>query len=473
MNNVAGTNPVQWTDGAGGANLAYISDPVLTAFTLSGTITNNIRASESNNNDNISPRVRVYKYSGGAEGSALSDTQSATELTTSESARNWTDAAPTSTNFAIGDRIVVKVFADDINASMTAGTASMFVNGAAGATGDSYVEFTEAIALTRTRTVKSSGGDYTTLSGWEAGEQGDLPTLLEVRQAELYSFQDTTAVTFAGWTTDATHYVNVFTPASERSANGVYDTAKYRLETTTDAITINNASAFFRFDGLQIKTTVSSGSLNAIGMVGATVTSGDVRISNSNIIAVISGTTGTSACIAANNLSSGSATIRAWNNVIHDFVFGTVSVYAIFAGNSWTADTYNNTVYNCRFGYQQGGTATFISINNAAMSCNDGFNGTFDASSDYNASDIASDAPGANAQTGSITFVNAAGGNFQPAYTDTVALGNGTTDPGAGLFSDDITGAARAAPWDIGAFKAQAAPISAVANQLLMIGCGT
>ena len=32
-------------------------------------------------------------------------------------------------------------------------------------------------------------------------------------------------------------------------------------------------------------------------------------------------------------------------------------------------------------------------------------------------------------------------------------IGNGVTDPGAGLFSDDIIGSTRAVPWDIGAYK--------------------
>jgi len=48
-------------------------------------------------------------------------------------------------------------------------------------------------------------------------------------------------------------------------------------------------------------------------------------------------------------------------------------------------------------------------------------------------------------------------------------VGNGTDDPGAGLYSDDIIGTARNTTWDIGAFEIAAAP-PATAGQVIIIG---
>jgi hypothetical protein len=90
------------------------------------------------------------------------------------------------------------------------------------------------------------------------------------------------------------------------------------------------------------------------------------------------------------------------------------------------------------------------------MSCTDGFNGD-QINSDYNASDIAADAPGTNSQNGTAaTFVNAAGGDFTPALSDTVAKGNGTDLSGS--FTDDLAGNTRAT-WDIGALIANSTPL--------------
>ena len=61
-------------------------------------------------------------------------------------------------------------------------------------------------------TIRASGGDYTTLSAWEAGEQRNLVTADEIAVAVCYNdwpsgLNDN--VTVAGWTTDATRYVKI------------------------------------------------------------------------------------------------------------------------------------------------------------------------------------------------------------------------------------------------------------------------
>jgi hypothetical protein len=79
---------------------------------------------------------------------------------------------------------------------------------------------------------------YSTLFGWEAGMQGDITAAgrNEVCQAVCYGdgLRDSVLTDVNGWTTDATHYIRIYTPASERHA-GVWDNNKYRREFTTTA----------------------------------------------------------------------------------------------------------------------------------------------------------------------------------------------------------------------------------------------
>lgn len=90
------------------------------------------------------------------------------------------------------------------------------------------------MATVRTVTVKSAGGDYTSLASAEAGEQGDLVSLDRQLNIECYASAagDSTQVTVSGWTTDATRYIDIYCPEGERHA-GVWDAAKYHLSVTT------------------------------------------------------------------------------------------------------------------------------------------------------------------------------------------------------------------------------------------------
>lgn len=107
-----------------------------------------------------------------------------------------------------------------------------------------------------TKTIKPSGGDYSSLSAFEAGEAGDLVAADKIVQAECYAFQDPTPVTFGGapWVTDAAHYIRVYTPKSERH-NGTWGTG-YRLYHADGpwwAIDIGIECRFIRFEGIAIK----------------------------------------------------------------------------------------------------------------------------------------------------------------------------------------------------------------------------
>lgn len=114
---------------------------------------------------------------------------------------------------------------------------------------------------TTTKTVKSSGGDYSSLSGWEAGQQKSI-SAGDIEAAECYAFQDTTRVTIDGWTTVATGYIRIYTPSAERHT-GVAATG-YRLEAgpVFDKL-LYNWEQYVRLEGISLKHTASSGNTNA------------------------------------------------------------------------------------------------------------------------------------------------------------------------------------------------------------------
>src|SRR4030067_2642327 len=97
------------------------------------------------------------------------------------------------------------------------------------------------------KTVKSSGGDYSSLSAWEAGQQKVI-SAGDSEQAECYSFSDTTQLIIDGWTTAADAYIRIYVASGERHA-GKWDSTKYRLESTASKNILEN---YVWFEGLQI-----------------------------------------------------------------------------------------------------------------------------------------------------------------------------------------------------------------------------
>jgi hypothetical protein len=290
------------------------------------------------------------------------------------------------------------------------------------------------------------GKTYSTLSGALAGEQAignDLPTRDEIMIFECYSFQDTTNVVIDGWTTDATRYIRVYTPTAERH-DGKYNNSKYRLEITS-ANGIDVFESFVRLEGLQIMVTEATSTARRGILLRGLV--GNYRISNCIVKGVLSGTA-TGHGIEA----FGDSPLRIWNTIVYDFVNGTTVCRGFYNDGDGSTFFYNCTAQNCWIGFADGlGTTTCK--NCLSQSCNDGFSGTFTNSND-NCSDIASDAPGTNPETGSVTFVDAASDDFHLASGDTVAKDKGedlSAGDGTITFTDDIDGVTRSGSWDIGA----------------------
>jgi hypothetical protein len=260
-------------------------------------------------------------------------------------------------------------------------------------------------------------------------------------------------VSITGWTTSHQNYIKLYTPVSSNEVGvsqrhgGVWDNNKYSIFTSS----VNGVHVYDKYvkvDGLQIKT---NGNWRAGFWVENTVSQGSIYISNNLITTtdywgIFSG--------FQNKIS-----IYASNNIIYDSVAGGIYQYA---GNALSY-YYNNTINGMPFGFGSNGSMSAILVNNITQNCTDGYSGTFDASSDYNISDLAADAPGTNSKNSTnVLFLDEANDDFRLSSDDTVAKGSGlnlSTDANLSFF-DDIRGQARPASptaWSIGASEPQGA----------------
>ena len=303
------------------------------------------------------------------------------------------------------------------------------------------------------RTVKPSGGDYTTLRAWEAGRQGNLPSDGNIEIADCYSLEDVLTVYIVGWTTDADNYPVIRGAGSDKTSSntGKWSTERYRMVLpSADSAKLEIEEAYVRIDGIQMEVTFDS-----ITTAYVTRLWGEadyVLISNSIFKVILSGTNSDLWGIYA-----GADDVKIWNCVFYDFINSTDSVAGI---NIKTAIgyVYNCTFHNCFEGIKSD-VNKCIAVNNLFVGCTSPCGGdTFLAGTDYNATD------GATIDytvTGSgnthdqvdqeVTFVNEGGDDFHLASNDVGAMDLGKSDPGSGLFSDDIDGVVRTGAWDIGA----------------------
>jgi hypothetical protein len=138
------------TGPTGGAEdqIQFVSAPLTAAVTISGTITCNVWAFESNMSANAAINVAVYRLdvSNGTRTLVAKSTRT-TELGTVTAVNNFT-VTPTSTAFNKGDRIIVVIFADDAGTMAATYSVTYAYAGTTGAAnGDTFVTFTETFSL--------------------------------------------------------------------------------------------------------------------------------------------------------------------------------------------------------------------------------------------------------------------------------------------------------------------------------------
>jgi len=264
---------------------------------------------------------------------------------------------------------------------------------------------------------------------------------------------DTTAAsTTSDYTTGAGNYIKIYTPNNTSTeANfsqrheGKWDDAKYRLETSTNASSISVTSDYAQIDGLQVQLPQAASYKTAIGNAG----SGTHTISNNIIRAVAAQTS------QIGIDSSGTVIMKAYNNVIYNFV-GTTN-RGIYKNSTNSTYIYNNTIINCVTGISVN-SGNIVAKNNIAYNNTDNYSGSFDASSTNNLSGPSSDSTisGQSYPQNGVTvdFVDTANKDFHLAASDTAARNNGadlSADANLAV-TTDIDGHTRSAASHSGAF---------------------
>jgi hypothetical protein len=313
-----------------------------------------------------------------------------------------------------------------------------------------------------TFTVRTSGGNYTTLAGFEAGEQANL-TGTGPAIAVCQTMDDSTAATFDGWATTAADYIRVYADTGHRHP-GYWSTSAYRR--TAD---LTNWEDYARFEGLQWR--VAAGAIPFQATDNGT-TSADCRV----LWCVFDGNGGQGSgyiirqdhrhCLVASNV---------FNNNGGGAVGGCANISTNnSSSNSWV---YNNTFRGANSNFDsaiRAASGTWYIRNNAALNTNDPcfLAGGTTSAADYNATDDASgdDFGGSNNkinQSFTSTFVDASNGDLHLQSGDTVLKDAGqdlSADPNSyggsigSALATDIDGATRSGSWDIGADEVSSAP---------------
>jgi hypothetical protein len=144
------TAGVQLTRTAGGTALAWVTDP-LSAVTLTAAAwTAHLWMKESDAAANVAPRVVVTTFAAGT--TVLDDMGAVTELTTTTADIAAATETATAVSVADGDRLLIRIYADDAASSMATGyTVTLSYGGTyPRAEGDSYLTTATNDTLTLT-----------------------------------------------------------------------------------------------------------------------------------------------------------------------------------------------------------------------------------------------------------------------------------------------------------------------------------
>ena len=151
MNTVAGpTTGLEVEASTGGVHLQWWSDPLNADVTISGSITWNLWASESDMSANVAING-IVEVVDGATGAVTTIDQTArtTEVAiTTAAVNNFAETPAAGVLCKRGDRIRVRIFADDAGTMGNGFTWAFYYSGpTAAASGDSYLTFTENLTF--------------------------------------------------------------------------------------------------------------------------------------------------------------------------------------------------------------------------------------------------------------------------------------------------------------------------------------
>ncbi len=324
--------------------------------------------------------------------------------------------------------------------------------GSVGATASSSAA--ESVAVIRQNCGGYPGPEpcYTSLAAWQAdyggidfgaASEGDLVAadLIAVARIEgPWTQPDTTPLDLTGWTTDATHYIRIYTTTEARHKGT--PNSGYRLQTSGDGL-IYSSVAYFRIEGLDISGNTSDHLIYLNPNTAEGV--GEIHFSHN----LIHGN-GVNTASGLMSYSLG-GTLYAWNNIIYGV--GEPGYTAGIQTGGGTAYLYNNTIAGITSGFAIRSGGVVVAKNNLTDAPGTDFYGSFYPGSDFNASSDDS-APGFHSRLEqSFTFINLSAGNYHLTATDAGArnFGLDLSQDSVNPIYDDIDGAARAGGWDIGA----------------------
>ncbi len=148
----ASGDDIQATDTAGGTALKWITAPFGAATTLATSVFVNCWAKETSAAANCTVAFNLTLYTAAAESTVfLDDDGYTTELTTSFVGVRYATTAVTSQAFAVGDRMVIKIYASAVG-TMGAVAGGMVVDydgPTEGADGDTYLDFQEPFRVNK------------------------------------------------------------------------------------------------------------------------------------------------------------------------------------------------------------------------------------------------------------------------------------------------------------------------------------
>jgi hypothetical protein len=322
--------------------------------------------------------------------------------------------------------------------------------------------------MATTKTIKSSGGDYTTLALWQAAIKANL-TGTGVAEAVLYDVSDA-GLQIDGWTTTASDYIYIHSHSTYRHA-GVWDAAK-AVVSKADGSAIIISEDFVRLDGFQITTTSPTMTARCPINTSGINAGSDLRISNMII-------KGHGANYVEYGIYLNDADINAylWNLLIYG-QHETPASRGILINNAGAVSLYSSTVIASAGGrgiYRVAGTVTAKNVYSRAAS-GMAFSGTIGktncASADTTAdgtSPLVSIALSTTADSSHAGFVDITGGeeNFK-LKGGSALLGSGYDTHGESAplgFDTDLAGNARSGAWFIGALGNAGQSLLKVVNE--------
>lgn len=308
--------------------------------------------------------------------------------------------------------------------------------------------------------VKTTGGDYTSLTAAEAGEQRDLVALDQQSVIELYPMIDTSNITFSGWVTDDTHWVIVRTPASNSHA-GIWDEGVWYQTTAADMMILIVRN--IKIIGLQFKFQgIYTGLKKILATLGSI--SGTKHYILKCIFRGVSMTSNETYVVIDNQPGNWGMLLYVNNCLFYDFNSG--ATFCLRTNSSYSAVyANNNNIENGMWGFYRRYGSMVVKNNLTFNMSYGGYVNGMSAGSVNNAYSEGTD-PGTNGldisgYAGINIFEDYVNDNFHlKAGSPCKDMGADLTNDSSMVLKDDIDGASRTGIWDIGMDEITALQVS-------------